>query len=152
MIGDGSDVPHTSRNGAVGHRGHESRQGRHPADTRAHSPNRGPDLARLADLLEESARVCRHLAQDGQNRLAESTEDGLMSDVNGRARECATAHAEVAAESLLSATKVGELLGVSERTVRRWRQQNKLPAAVDLGGVWRWKASDIAAWIEEHRS
>lgn len=50
--------------------------------------------------------------------------------------------------ALLCATGVAELLGVSERTIWRLRAAGKLPPAIRLGGNVRWRATDVAAWIE----
>lgn len=149
---DQPGTPHTSHNGAAGGRGHRPHQGGHLADRSAHSATEGPNLAHLADLLEEAAFVCRELVQNSPNGLAESNQPGLMSNVNGQAIERREARVGVISDPLLSANEVGDLLGIDARTVRRWRQQNKLPAAIDLGGVWRWKASSIRAWLEERQS
>ena len=50
--------------------------------------------------------------------------------------------------SLLSAEKLAALLDISVRTLWRLRAAGKLPAPVRLGGSVRWRAQEIAIWIE----
>lgn len=50
---------------------------------------------------------------------------------------------------LLSAEKVAELLDISVRTLWRLRAAGKLPAPVRLGGSVRWRAQEVAVWIEK---
>jgi prophage regulatory protein len=50
---------------------------------------------------------------------------------------------------LLSAEKVAELLDISVRTLWRLRATGKLPLPVRLGGSVRWRAEEIAVWIQQ---
>ena len=50
---------------------------------------------------------------------------------------------------LLSARGVAERLGVDPKTVRRWREAGKLPPAIDVAGVLRWRPEEIEAWLRE---
>ena len=49
----------------------------------------------------------------------------------------------------LTVSDVGELLLVSQKTVRRWREEGKLPPALQIGGIIRWRSSEFSDWIEE---
>ena len=44
---------------------------------------------------------------------------------------------------------VAERLQVDPKTVRRWRQEERLPTPVTFGGVIRWRPEAIDAWLEE---
>ena len=52
---------------------------------------------------------------------------------------------------LLSARDLAKMLGVQERTIRRWRKQKgKLPQGIELGdSVIRWREQDIERWLVE---
>ena len=50
---------------------------------------------------------------------------------------------------LLLRSEVAKLFRVSERTVARWSASGKLPSPVRVGGVQRWRQSDIARVIQE---
>ena len=47
----------------------------------------------------------------------------------------------------LTLREVAELLKLSEKTIYRLVQQGKIPA-FKVGGSWRFRSSDIEAWIE----
>ena len=50
---------------------------------------------------------------------------------------------------LIPAAEVGKLLGVSTRTVWNMHQDGELgPLPIALRGSTRWKAEEIAAWVE----
>ena len=49
---------------------------------------------------------------------------------------------------LLTVDDVAGALVVSAKTVRRWREEGKLPPALRIGGVIRWRASEFNSWIE----
>ena len=49
---------------------------------------------------------------------------------------------------LLSAAMLAKRLGISMRTLWRLRSSGKLPVPVRLGGTVRWRAVEVAAWIE----
>ena len=50
---------------------------------------------------------------------------------------------------LIAATELAELLGISVRTVWRNESNGNLPAPVRLGGLVRWRRSEIMHWIDE---
>jgi excisionase family DNA binding protein len=53
-------------------------------------------------------------------------------------------------ECLLTARELGELLGFSAATIVDWSEAGKLPA-FKIGGRLRFRASEVEAWLQEHR-
>lgn len=96
-------------------------------------PGSDPDvqvqLRRVGELLAEVGRILSEI------QLAAPAERGLMEPVERR--------------PLMSANQVAELLGTSPKTVRRWARTGRIPRAIEIGGVCRWRPEQIAAWIEE---
>jgi len=90
-------------------------------------------LRRIADMHAQLAGLYRDLAE---SQLAPPRDPGLMSSMPERPK-------------LLAARDVADLLRVDTKTVRRWRSEGKLPAAIEIGGsIVRWRAADIDAWLE----
>ena len=56
-----------------------------------------------------------------------------------------------APEALMSLPDVARYLGMRERTIYEWAQAGRLPA-FKLGVTWRFRRSDIDAWLETQRS
>ena len=52
---------------------------------------------------------------------------------------------------LLSLPQLARYLGMAERTIYVWAQQGKIPA-FKIGAAWRFRRSDIDAWLETQRS
>ena len=52
---------------------------------------------------------------------------------------------------LLTEPQLATYLGIAERTIFLWAQQDKLPA-FKLGSMWRFRRSDIDRWLETQRS
>ena len=52
---------------------------------------------------------------------------------------------------LMSLPDVAAYLGMAERTIYLWAQQGKIPA-FKLGTSWRFRRSEIDAWLETQRS
>ena len=50
---------------------------------------------------------------------------------------------------LLSKVEVALLLGVSERAIDRLRDRGAMPRVIKLGGLCKWRASDITQWVSE---
>ena len=48
-------------------------------------------------------------------------------------------------ERLWTVAQVAEYLAVTERTVRAWQTEHRLPY-LKIGGVVRFRAADVAAW------
>jgi excisionase family DNA binding protein len=53
-------------------------------------------------------------------------------------------------EELLSIKQVARQVNVDEKTVRRWIKAGELPA-IELGGRYRIKPSELQAFLEKHR-
>jgi excisionase family DNA binding protein len=49
---------------------------------------------------------------------------------------------------LVDVEVVAEMLGVSTRTVSRFRDSGRIPKAVTIGRCVRWRQCDIEQWIE----
>ena len=47
----------------------------------------------------------------------------------------------------VGARRLGEMLGLSERTVRRLDAAGKLPRPIQIGGSVRWRLDEIATWL-----
>jgi excisionase family DNA binding protein len=54
-------------------------------------------------------------------------------------------------EQLMSIREVAEFLQLNQTTVYAWAQQGILPG-YKLGRTWRFRPSDIEAWLEERRN
>ena len=118
---------------------HGATQAATPSDSRLLRARSGLDLhvhfARLADLHNALADEYREIAD--HIRLAVYEVQALMDGmVPGR---------------LLSVRNLAALLDVDAKTVRRWREAGKLPPALEISGVVRWRPEDIDAWLEEQR-
>jgi excisionase family DNA binding protein len=53
-------------------------------------------------------------------------------------------------QPLLSTAQVGELLGVSENTVRFWRHVNAGPPSIKVGRVVRYDWEAVEAWLRSN--
>ena len=51
---------------------------------------------------------------------------------------------------LLTAREVAGLLGISLRTLVRWRQRRFGPPQIIIGGNVRYRLETLIAWLEEH--
>ena len=49
---------------------------------------------------------------------------------------------------LLTAKELARLLGVAPCTVWTWHAAGRIPLPVKIGGVTRWRRSEIEQWIE----
>ena len=94
--------------------------------------------ARLAALHAEISEIHQELSQE---QLAAGAGSALMLPVP-EATET---------RPLLSVPDVAKLLHVDAKTIRNWGKQGLLPAAVKIGGVIRWNATDIDHWLAEKR-
>ena len=50
---------------------------------------------------------------------------------------------------LLTVKEVAEMLGLSERTVYRLADVNKMPRPVKIGAAVRWRRNELDTWIED---
>lgn len=55
------------------------------------------------------------------------------------------------AEQILTIKEVADFLKLTEKTAYRLAADGKLPG-FKVGGSWRFKQSDIDAWIEENKA
>lgn len=53
--------------------------------------------------------------------------------------------------TLYSTDGLADALGVSRRTIIRWRDQRRGPPWVRTNGVIRYRADDVDAWLCRHR-
>ena len=53
--------------------------------------------------------------------------------------------------ALMSLPQVARYLAMKERTIYDWAQSGKIPA-FKLGATWRFRQSEIDAWLETHRT
>ncbi len=52
--------------------------------------------------------------------------------------------------NLLSLRQTADMLGVSEATIYSWRHRGEGPRGYKIGGLVRYRLSDVLAWVEEH--
>ena len=52
-------------------------------------------------------------------------------------------------ERLLNVKQVAEYLQLKESTIYSWAQDAKIPA-IKIGRTWRFRRSDLDAWLERH--
>jgi len=55
-------------------------------------------------------------------------------------------------EQLLTQAAVSNLLGISEKTLERWRIYSKGPTAIKVGGAVRYRPSDVQEWLATRRT
>ena len=96
----------------------------------------------LAALLNEAAQACQELAR---TPLADPDVPRLMDGAPDRTPRDSEAE-------LLTVRDVAEMLQISPRTVRRWREDGRLPRAIVIGGVTRWSRDDIVRFLEDLRA
>lgn len=49
--------------------------------------------------------------------------------------------------TLVTIDDLSDRLKVPKETLRRWRKERRLPAAVKIGRTVRWREEDIEAWL-----
>jgi PTS system nitrogen regulatory IIA component len=54
-------------------------------------------------------------------------------------------------ERLMSIKEVAEYLQVDMSTLYLWSQRGQIPA-MKVGKMWRYRRSEIDAWLDEHRT
>lgn len=52
-------------------------------------------------------------------------------------------------DTLLNVKQVAEYLQLKESTIYSWAQDGKIPA-IKIGRTWRFRRSDLDAWLERH--
>lgn len=53
---------------------------------------------------------------------------------------------------LMTSKEVAAMLAVSESTLSRWRESGDGPTFIRMGGIYRYTADDVAAFVKEHRA
>ena len=96
-------------------------------------------LQSAADGLKNAAHAIAQLNESGNSELAGLRDRGQMDNYVPGTKP----------EILLSARDVAARLGVDPKTVRRWREAKKLPPAIDVAGVLRWRSDVIESWLRE---
>ena len=147
-----------------GEEGHEAALAAKCADERdvgAHEAEGGsPErfqrrLGRLGALFGQVGQILRDLAQDPEIQLAVGAEQSVHATApEGTGMDVETDTAAATASQpgrLLDLAGLAEVLSVAPRTVRRWRGSGKLPPAVDVGGLVRWRREDVDRWLEVRR-
>jgi predicted DNA-binding transcriptional regulator AlpA len=106
------------------------------------------DQLGIAETVEVAHRhACRfgagHVVPKEQTLLA--PREGLA--IIGQLLAWAKSQLRCSAE-LLSDSEVGEVLGVSARTVWRMLSTDELPSPIKIGGLTKWRRSEIEAMID----
>ncbi|MCD6520513.1 MAG: helix-turn-helix domain-containing protein [Anaerolineae bacterium] len=52
-------------------------------------------------------------------------------------------------DTLLNVKQVAQYLQLKESTIYSWAQDGKIPA-IKIGRTWRFRRSDLNAWLERH--
>ena len=60
-------------------------------------------------------------------------------------------HQDIAAHGLVNEHQAAQVLGLSVKTLRRWRWSGRPPRFVKLGGAVRYDPADLAAFIKAAR-
>ena len=55
----------------------------------------------------------------------------------------------MSSETLLNVKQVAQYLQLKESTIYSWAQDGKIPA-IKIGRTWRFRRSDLDAWLERH--
>jgi excisionase family DNA binding protein len=104
-----------------------------------------PPLRRLAELFAEASEILGDLAAIQDIQLDGVRDLSVIAPV-----ETATDQPSPGTSlDLLSIADIARIVGVGDRTVRRWRPEGKLPPALEFGGLLRWRRATIEAWIAE---
>jgi predicted DNA-binding transcriptional regulator AlpA len=97
----------------------------------------------VAELLAEAAQKCARIAED---QLASQPDPSVMGDVQSALDQFP------GQTRFFTVRDLSEVLGVDQKTIRRWRQRGDLPAAIEVGGVVRWRPEVIDSWILEREA
>ena len=99
-------------------------------------------LERIAALHADLAAAYREMAVGFVDiQLAESPPSSLMDAV-----PTATPTPGPGPE-LLTVEDLAARLRVSSKTIRRWRNEGRLPDAFEVAGCVRWRAADVEEWL-----
>ena len=102
-----------------------------------------PSLQRLADIFAEASEILGELASNQDIQLEQPRIEGLMNPVHSAPEQPSPG----TTLDLLSIADMAGIMGVGDRTIRRWRSEGKLPPAIEIGGLLRWRREVVEAWI-----
>ncbi len=88
--------------------------------------------ARLARLHGDLSRCYGDIAEQERNRVAAGAQQSDITNVK-----------------LLTVSDLAGRFSVTQKTVRRWRREGRLPAAIEIGGVIRWEPGVVEQWLKE---
>ena len=111
------------------------------AHTGAHMGTHGD---RLAELLEQLPGALRDVAEILETLGGKC--DIQLADI-AEIEPSSETVPKPAPPQLLTVADLAHRLRVDQKTVRRWREERRLPAALEVGGVIRWDPAVIDAWI-----
>jgi excisionase family DNA binding protein len=102
----------------------------------------------VAELAEVDAEIAELSQDEGQNAaitLASQADPSVMGGMP--TPQLPSLSAPPSRPAFLTVNDVAKRLQVLPQTIRRWRSAGKLPAAITLGGVIRWRAETVDAWM-----
>jgi len=114
-------------------------------DARAPERHTAALWARLERLHRDLADCYRDLLGRGEKDGEDVLESGQIRVAAGAEQSDITSVPKP--RKMLSAKALADLLDVDAKTVRRWREEGRVPEPVQIGGVIRWRPEDIDAWL-----
>lgn len=118
-------------------------EGAVPAGADTGSDSAAVLLSRIARITRTLAEAVEDLAKSGQIQLAGS---GGTSVMDGDVQPDSAATTD-SAPGLLSANDLARKFQVDQKTIRRWRDEGRLPEPIQIGGVVRWHQGVLDAWL-----
>lgn len=100
-------------------------------------------LSRIARITRTLAEAVEDLAKLGQIQLAGC---GGTSVMDGDVPPESDANTD-SAPGLLTANDLARVFQVDQKTIRRWKDEGRLPEPVQIGGVVRWHPGVLDAWL-----
>ena len=130
------------RRSAQVERGPEPTQANTGTEARSHSNDNGPHDPNplVSDAISRITTLFRTIANEIEDlgiQLAKPADQSVHADVPH-------SNDTIAPGRMLTVGDLAGVLQVDERTVRRWRDEGKLPDAIELGGVIRWHPDTVA--------
>ena len=127
-------------------RTHADRRADRLEDPHVHDRLHG-HLSQLSTLFRRTSEVLRDLAREREIQLAARCQKRDMDD-GVYTSERTSENGNPSHRQLLSVADLVALFQVEEKTIRRWRSENRLPDAVEIGGIVRWDPRVIDAWLQ----
>lgn len=104
------------------------------AGTRGQVGGALPLLTELAETQARASEIALELARIQEDPLAECPGFEAPCDLPEL-------------EPLLNVNDLANALNVQPSTIRRWRREGKLPKAIVVGGVVRWRPQVVEQWL-----